>query len=79
MPVGTMPEIFKEAVEAFILLVIRDYIKKHKTMMVNITQLNLLQAQIAVPIEDYLIGLRNAINNIGLELMKLRKIRKSLN
>ena len=57
MPVGTMPESLKEAVEAFVLsCAIRDYrgdIKKHKTMMVNITHLNLLQAQIAVLIEDY--------------------------
>lgn len=80
MPVGTMPESLKEAVEAFILsCAIRDYrgdIKKHKTMMVNITHLNLLQAQIAVLIEDYLIGLRNAINNIGLGVDEAKKNKK---
>jgi hypothetical protein len=83
MPVGNMPESLKEAVEAFILsCAVRDSrgdTKKHKTMMVNITHLNLLQAQIAQKIEDYLSDLRNAINNIGLgvdEALKNKKIAK---
>ena len=66
-----MPESLKEAIEVFVLsCAVRDLrgdIKKHKTMMVNITHLNLLQAQIAIHIEDYLSELKSAMNNLGLD------------
>lgn len=80
--VGPMPESLKEAIEAFVLsCAVRDLrgdTKKHKTMMVNITHLNLLQSQIAIHIEDYLSELKSAMNNLGLGLDEALKNKKIL-
>ena len=66
--VGPLSLSIKDSIRAFIISCsLRDFRndeKKHKTMMINITHLNALQAQLAPMIEDYLKELKNSIENI---------------
>ncbi len=66
--VGPLSLSMKDSIRAFIISCsLRDFRrdeKKHKTMMINITHLNALQAQLVPMIKDYLKELRNSIENI---------------
>lgn len=58
----------KDAVRAFVISCSlrdsREHVKEHKTMMINITHLNILQMQLLPLVEDYLKELKNSIDNI---------------